>query len=224
MLVLETIHRLPSGPAAILKAFCDNILVSGLGIQHLVVGDDFRFGSDRQGDFRLLQKAGKTHDFEVENTRTYTWQGRRVSSTRVRRCLEKSDFEQAGILLGQPFFMSGRVIHGEKLGRTIGVPTANLLPKRVKTPVNGVFAVEVAGVADQVWPGVANLGTRPTLNGEQVRLEIHLLDFEGDLYGKHLRVWFRHKLRDEKKFDRIDNLIVAINQDIESARHYFKGS
>jgi len=202
------------------REFCENILIQGMGVQHLVVGDDFRFGNDRAGDFRFLQKMGAANGFSVENTHTCEWHGERVSSTRVRECLESSDFDSASVMLCRPFFMSGRVIHGQKLGRTIGVPTANLLPKRVRTPVTGVFAVEVRGLGD-VQQGVANLGTRPTLGGEQVRLEVHLLDFKGDLYGKHLRVMFRHKIRDEKKFDGLDALTKAIHQDIETAKHFF---
>ena len=211
------------------RQFCDDILVAGLGIKHLVVGDDFRFGNDRTGDFRFLQSKGEEHGFTVENTHTFEWHGDRVSSTRVRECLEQSDFDSAAVMLCQPFFMSGRVIHGEKLGRTIGVPTANFLPKRVRTPVSGVFAVQVRGldpalpgVKNGVANGVANLGTRPTVGGEKVRLEVHLLNFKGDLYGRHLRVMFRHKIREEIKFDGLEALKVAIQQDIETATRYFK--
>jgi riboflavin kinase/FMN adenylyltransferase len=202
------------------REFCDNILVKGLGVKHLVVGDDFRFGNDRTGDFRFLKQAGAEQGFTVENTHTFEWHGDRVSSTRVRECLEQGDFNSASVMLCRAFFMSGRVVHGQKLGRTIGVPTANFLPKRVRTPVSGVFAVEVRGL-DQIYQGVANLGTRPTLGGEQVRLEVHLLNFKGDLYGKHLRVMFRHKIRDEKKFDGLDSLTAAIQQDIETAKQFF---
>ncbi|MAR89509.1 MAG: bifunctional riboflavin kinase/FMN adenylyltransferase [Pseudomonadales bacterium] len=202
------------------REFCDRILVQGLGIRHLVVGDDFRFGNDRAGDFRFLQTAGASQGFTVEHTHTYEWRGGRVSSTRVRERLEQSDFATAEVMLGRPFFMSGRVIHGQKLGRSIGVPTANLLPKRVQTPVTGVFAVEVQGLGP-LQQGVANLGTRPTLGGEQVRLEVHLLGFDGDIYGEHLRVLFRHKIRDEKKFDGLDALTAAIHQDIATAQAYF---
>ncbi|MBA57209.1 MAG: bifunctional riboflavin kinase/FMN adenylyltransferase [Pseudomonadales bacterium] len=202
------------------REFCENILIQGMGIRHLVVGDDFRFGNDRAGDFRFLQAMGEENGYTVENTHTFEWHGERVSSTRVRECLEHSDFDSASVMLCRPFFMSGRVIHGQKLGRTIGVPTANLLPKRVRTPVTGVFAVEVRGL-DKIEQGVANLGTRPTLGGEQVRLEVHLLNFQGDLYGKHLRVMFRHKIRDEKKFDGLEALTDAIRQDIETAKQFF---
>lgn len=203
------------------REFCDQILLNGLGIRHLVVGDDFRFGHDRSGDFAFLQAVGKEAGFSVEHTCTYELAGERVSSTRVRECLERSDFESAATLLGQPFFMSGRVMHGQKLGRQLGVPTANLLPKRIRTPIRGVFAVEVAGLGG-IRRGVANLGTRPTVSGERVRLEVHLLDFDQDIYGRHVQVIFRHKIRDEKKFDGLDALKAGIQQDIQTARGFFR--
>lgn len=203
------------------EEFCDDILINGLGIRHLVVGDDFRFGHDRSGDFAFLQQAGLRAGFTVEHTCTFEMDGERVSSTRVRETLERSDFDYAGRMLGQPFFMSGRVIHGQRLGRTIGVPTANLLPKRIRTPISGVFAVEVQGLDGGVRQGVANLGTSPTVNGQRVRLEVHLFNFNGDIYGHHVQVVFRHKIRDEQKFSGLDALKAAIQQDIETARHYF---
>ena len=203
------------------RQFCDDILINGLGIRHLVVGDDFRFGHDRSGDFAFLQQVGKVHGFTVEHTCTYELDGDRVSSTWVRECLERSDFDMAANLLGQPFYMTGRVLHGNRLGRTIGVPTANLLPKRIRTPIQGVFAVEMDGLGKR-WPGVANLGTSPTVNGTRVRLEVHLLDFNQDIYGRHVQVIFRHKIRDEKKFDGLDALKTAIQQDIRTARDFFQ--
>ena len=202
------------------QQFCDNVLVKGLAIRHLVVGDDFRFGSDRSGDFQFLQQVGQANDFGVENTHTFEWQGERVSSTRVRQCLENSDFKSASVMLCKPYFMSGRIVHGQKLGRTIGVPTANVLPKRVRTPLTGVFAVEVNGLGE-TQRGVANLGSRPTVGGDRVRLEVHLLDFDQDIYGKYIQVTFRHKIRDEKKFNGIDELKAAIYKDIETARRFF---
>lgn len=203
------------------QEFCDNILIKGLGIRHLVVGDDFRFGHDRSGDFIFLQKAGESAGFTVEHTCTFEMDGERVSSTRVRETLERSDFDTAARLLGQPFFMSGRVMHGNQLGRTLGVPTANLLPKRIRTPISGVFVVEVEGLEGGRRQGVANLGTSPTVNGQRVRLEVHLFDFNQDIYGCQVRVIFRHKIRDEQKFDGLDALKAAIQQDIQTARQYF---
>lgn len=204
------------------QQFCDRVLIHGLGVQHLVVGDDFRFGNDRSGDFAFLQKVGDANGFSVENTHTFEWHGARVSSTRVRECLEQSDFKSASVMLCKSYFMSGRIVHGQKLGRTIGVPTANVLPKRVRTPVSGVFAVEVRGLGD-VLQGVANLGTRPTVGGDRVRLEVHLLDYDQDIYGKYIQVMFRHKIRDEQKFDGLDALKAAIQKDIETAHTFFNG-
>ena len=205
------------------QEFCDGVLVKGLGIKHLVVGDDFRFGNDRSGDFQFLKKQGNSHGFTVENTHTFEWHGERVSSTRIRECLEQDDFKSASVMLCKPFFMSGRVVHGQKLGRTIGVPTANVLPKRVRTPVSGVFAVEVRGLGEKgkAQQGVANLGTRPTVGGDQVRLEVHLLNFNQDIYGQYIQVMFRHKIRDEQKFDGLDALKAAIQNDIETAKTFF---
>lgn len=203
------------------QAFCDDILIDGLGIRHLVIGDDFRFGHDRSGDFAFLQALGAQAGFSVEHTCTFEMEGERVSSTRVRETLERSEFEAAARLLGQPFFMSGRVIHGNQLGRTLGVPTANLLPKRIRTPISGVFAVEVEGLDGGRRQGVANLGTSPTVNGQRVRLEVHLFDFNQDIYGRRMRVIFRHKIRDEQKFGGLDALTAAIRQDIQIARQFF---
>lgn len=202
------------------RAFCEDLLIRGLGVRHLVIGDDFRFGHDRSGDFAFLQAMGAEAGFSVEHTCTFEMDGGRVSSTRVRETLERSDFEAAARLLGQPFFMSGRVIHGNQLGRTLGVPTANLLPKRIRTPISGVFAVEVEGLGERRL-GVANLGTSPTVNGQRVRLEVHLFDFNQDIYGRRLRVVFRHKIRDEQKFNGLDALTAAIRQDIQVARQFF---
>ncbi len=205
------------------REFSDRVLIQGLGVQHLVVGDDFRFGNDRSGDFKFLQQVGSENGFTVENTHTFEWHGERVSSTRIRECLEQSDFKSASVMLCKSFFMSGRIVHGQKLGRTIGVPTANVLPKRVRTPVSGVFAVEVKGL-DGVQQGVANLGTRPTVGGDVVRLEVHLLNFNQDIYGKYIQVMFRHKIRDEQKFDGLDALKAAIQNDIDTAKAFFNGN
>lgn len=203
------------------EQFCSDILINGLGVRHLVVGDDFRFGHDRSGDFAFLQRAGQKAGFAVEHTCTFELDGERVSSTRVRECLEQSRFDLAARLLGQPFFMSGKIVHGRRLGRQLGVPTANLLPRRIRTPISGVFAVEVDGLGAAPCQGVANLGTSPTVDGQRVRLEVHLFDFNRDIYGCPMRVLFRHKIRDEQKFDGLDALTAAIQQDIRIAREFF---
>lgn len=208
-------------------AFCQRVLVEGLGIKHLVVGDDFRFGNDRCGDFGFLQNTGAAHGFSVENTCTYEVDGARVSSTRIRNALASGNIDGVKALLGEHFSISGRVVHGDKIGRTIGVPTANVLLNRDVSPVNGVFAVEVSLLDDPKGgslQGVANVGLRPTVAGTQMRLETHVFDFDGDLYGRRVSVSFRHKIRDEQKFAGLDALKTQIADDIASAQSYFTQS
>ncbi|OUS29936.1 riboflavin biosynthesis protein RibF [Gammaproteobacteria bacterium 45_16_T64] len=214
--------------------FCKSILVDGLGIKHLVVGDDFRFGNDRCGDFSFLQNAGASNGFSVEHTCTYEVEGGRVSSTRIRNALADGNIEIVKDLLGEHFSISGRVVHGDKIGRTIGVPTANVLLNRDISPVNGVFAVTVTmpehvDVLGKVRTersalGVANVGLRPTVSGTQMRLETHLFDFDEDIYGRRVSVSFRHKIRDEQKFSGLDALKAQIAEDILSAKSYFTQS
>ena len=204
--------------------FVDNLLVRGLGIVHLVVGDDFRFGADRCGDFAYLVEAGSQHGFTVADTPTCEIAAERVSSTRIRATLQNGELDLAAALLGHPYAISGRVRHGDKLGRQIGVPTANLAMRRVQSPVAGVYAVRVNGGGLQGAPGVANVGTRPTVNGTDNRLEVHLLDFSGDLYSRHLEVEFLHFLRPEKKFDGLEALTAAIHADIDNAKAFFSQS
>lgn len=201
--------------------FIQNLLVNGLGVKYLVIGDDFRFGKNRVGDFAMLQDAGITHGFEVVNMHTFTQDGERVSSTRVRAALGQGDLNAAEKLLGRVYRMSGRVAHGDKKGRTIGFPTANIHLHRKATPLLGVFAVELFGVEGEPVPGVANLGTRPTVDGMKTLLEVHLFDFVGDIYGCHVHVEFLHKLRDEKRFDSFDDLRAQIQRDVDQARAFF---
>lgn len=205
------------------EAFIQNLLVDGLGVKYLVIGDDFRFGKDRAGDFAMLQAAGKEHGFEVVNMHTFVLDDARVSSTRVRSALAEGDLNAAEKLLGRTYRMSGRVAHGDKKGRTIGFPTANIHLHRINTPLRGVFAVELFGVEGEPLPGVANLGTRPTVGGMRTLLEIHLFDFEGDIYGHHVHVDFLSKLRDERRFDSFDELKVQIHRDADQARDFFVG-
>ncbi len=201
--------------------FVHRVLVDGLGLKALVVGDDFRFGCDRSGDFDMLQQAGVDHGFEVLDTRTVSKYGERVSSTRIRIALEAGRFDRVRDLLGRPYTISGRVVHGQKLGKRMGVPTANVHLHRYRAPLSGVFAVE-AVVGDEQLKGVANVGVRPTVS-DQVKpiLEAHLLDWRGDLYGQRIVVEFKHKIREEIKFASIDELRRAIEQDIEDARAWF---
>ncbi|MFN3712587.1 MAG: bifunctional riboflavin kinase/FAD synthetase [Alcanivoracaceae bacterium] len=204
--------------------FVDNLLVTGLGIRYLVVGDDFRFGADRCGDFAYLRDAGQRYGFGVSDTPTCEIDAERVSSTRIRAALQQGNLQRAAALLGHPYAISGRVRHGDKRGRQLGVPTANLAMQRVQSPVAGVYAVRVNGAGLSGAPAVANVGTRPTVDGVDNRLEVHLLDFAGDLYGRHLEVQFLHFLRAEKKFDGLDALVTAIQADIGNARAFFSQS
>lgn len=202
--------------------FIERILVKGLAARHLMIGDDFRFGHGRSGDFKLLQRAGLEHHFNVEMMPTIDWQGERVSSSAVREALEKGEIEHADRLLGRAYRISGRVMHGDKIGRQLGFPTANVQLKRKRLPLLGVFAVTLSGIAAQPLPGAASLGVRPTLSaGLKPVLEVHLLDFERDIYGAHVTVNFMHKLRDEHKYDSLEALKAQIALDVSATRTYF---
>jgi len=203
------------------QAFISDLLVKRLGVQYLAVGDDFRFGAGREGDFLLLQKAGDEFGFDVTSTQTFCEGGLRISSTAVRQALADDDLELAETLLGHPFSIAGRVVHGDELGRTIGFPTANLPLRRQVSPVKGVYAVEVAGLGDKLLPGVANIGTRPTVAGVRQQLEVHLLDVVMDLYGRHIDVILRKKIRNEQRFASLDELKAQIARDELTARELF---
>ncbi len=201
--------------------FVDTILVDGLGVKHLEVGDDFRFGCDRVGDFEFLQQAGLSQGFTVEAAQTVELDGLRVSSTQVRQALATADFALAERLLGRPYRISGRVLHGQKLARQLGTPTANIQLKRRRVPLSGVYLVSVE-LDGKPWPGVANIGVRPTVSGDgSAHLEVHLLDFAGDLYGRRLTVEFHHKLREEQRFASLEALKSAIDADIAAARAHW---
>lgn len=201
--------------------FVHAVLVEGLGVQHLEVGDDFRFGCDRAGDFEFLRRAGEREGFTVEAATTLSLDGLRVSSTSVREALAAGDLAHAERLLGRPYAVQGRVIHGQHLGRELGAPTANLQLKRRRTALSGVFTV-LAEVDGQRLPAVANIGLRPSVQGDGLpHLEVHLLDYRGDLYNRRMQVTFRHKLRDEQRFASLDALKQAINMDIAAARAYW---
>jgi riboflavin kinase/FMN adenylyltransferase len=202
--------------------FVDHILVDGLGVKHLEVGDDFRFGCDRLGDFDFLQQAGVTQGFTVEAAQTVEIDGVRVSSTQIRNALANGDFTLAERLLGRPFSIAGRVLHGQKLARQLGTPTANVQLKRRRVPFTGVYLVSTE-IDGKTWPGVANIGVRPTVAGDgNAHLEIHILDFTGDLYGRRLKVAFHQKLRDEQRFASLEALKTAINADVATARAHWR--
>jgi riboflavin kinase/FMN adenylyltransferase len=204
------------------QQFIDKVLVSGLNVNHLVIGDDFRFGCDRTGDFALLKQTGKERGYSVENTKTVEVSGSRVSSTRVRNALNDNKFELVEQLLERPYTITGCVVHGRKLGRQLGVPTANVSLGRKVLVLKGVYAVEALLASGEYKKGVANIGVRPTVDGIQPSLEVHLFDFEGSIYGQHLCVTFKHKIRDEQKFSDINALKEQIFRDIEETKTYFK--
>jgi len=197
--------------------FIRRILVESLGVRYLVLGDDFHFGYKRRGNFEMLQAAGREFGFKVINMHTFNIDGQRVSSTRIREALAAGDLAAAEKLLGRPYRMSGRVAHGDKRGRTIGIPTANIHLHRKVTPVSGVYVVEMFGVKGEPVDGVANVGTRPTVGGTRTLLEVHLLDFDQDIYGCHVNIDFLHKLRDEQRYDSFEALKERIFLDIDEA-------
>jgi riboflavin kinase / FMN adenylyltransferase len=200
------------------QRFVDELMVAGLGARHVVVGNDFRYGCNAGGTIDTLRRAGTVHGFGVEQIEPFVFDGVRVSSTAVRERLGRSDFEGARRLLGRPYRMLGRVVHGRELGRTLGFPTANLRLMRRKSPVCGILAVRVRGIGPTALPAVASLGTRPTVGGKEVLLEVYVFDFNGDLYGRELEVEFVAKLRDEVKFDSVDALMAQMKIDAAQAR------
>ena len=203
------------------EEFIQRILLDGLGVKHLVVGDDFRFGKARTGDFALLQQAGARHGFPVVNIESFNLQGQRVSSTRIREALRSGDLATSELLLGRPYGMTGRVAHGDKRGRTIGFPTANIHLHRPVSPVDGVFAVHMSGIDDEPLAGVANVGTRPTVGGSRSLLEVHLFNFDRDIYGVHVHVSFLKKLREEHHFESFAALKQQIMLDAAQAQAFF---
>ena len=199
------------------ERFVEEVLVGGLGVRALMVGRDFRYGARRAGDFAALEAAAKRHAFSLEAMDDVEFEGRRVSSSAVRAALQAGDLRGAERLLGHPYFISGRVAHGAKLGRGLGFPTANIVLRR-PPPIAGIFVVEV----DRLGRGVASVGRRPTVNPVPIPLlEVHLFDRDEDLYGEHLRVRFLEKLRDEEKYDGLPALQAAIARDATRAREFF---
>jgi riboflavin kinase/FMN adenylyltransferase len=206
------------------EEFIERVLVRGLAVRHLIIGDDFRFGKGRAGDFGMLQAAGQMHGFGVEAMHTIEINGERVSSSAVRDALGVGDLEHAARLLGRPYNISGRVVHGDKIGRKIGWPTANIQLKRKRVALTGVFAATVSGLDKRHLPGAASLGVRPTLGqGLKPVLEVHLFDFDQQIYGAHVTVHLLHKLRDEMKFASFDELTAQIARDVQATKDYFAG-
>lgn len=202
--------------------FIRHYLVEKLNIRFLSIGDDFHFGAQRQGNFQTLLEAGKTFGFEVENNDSFYLNQQRISSTLIRQALANDDLVLAASLLGKPYSIHGRVAHGNKLGRTIGFPTANIHLHRQVNPVQGVYAVEILTKQGERYQGVANVGNRPTIDGKtRPLLEVHIFDFQQNLYGQALEVVFRHKIRNEIRFANFEQLKQQIAQDVESAKGFF---
>jgi riboflavin kinase/FMN adenylyltransferase len=212
----------PSFAALSPEDFAAKVLGEKLGIQHIMVGEDFRFGHKRSGDIPQLEALAAKLHFTVEIIPPILTGGERVSSTKLRQALTQGKHDLVRNYLGYPYSMSGRVARGDQRGRQWGFPTANIYLHRDLTPVQGVYTVLVQGLADQGLPGVANIGVRPTVDGTRALLEVHLLDFDQNIYGKQVKVEFCEKLRDEKRFENIDLLRQQIADDVREARAYFE--
>ena len=197
--------------------FISEILES-INLASFTVGDDFRFGQDRKGDIELLRNWGKEKNILIENTETILFDSQRISSSRIRKAITENNFDLAEDLLGRPYTFSGKVVHGQHLGRTINIPTANIWLPKQKLPIKGVYAVECY-LNHQIIQGIANMGVRPTIGGSSPVLEIHLFEFDKDIYSERLRVKFIKKIRDEKKFDNLDMLKLQIQEDILIAKN-----
>lgn len=206
------------------QAFIDRVFVEGLGVRHLVLGDDFRFGRAREGDYEMIAAQGERYGYQAETTDTFTLDGERVSSTRIRKALEEADFALAERLLSRPYSIAGKVVYGRQLGRDLGFPTANLQLHRLRAPLSGVYVVRVSGPGLDGVSGVANVGTRPTVDDSiRANLEVHLLEGRPDLYGRHIEVTFLHKLREEQRFPSVDVLREQIAADVAEAHAWLAG-
>jgi riboflavin kinase/FMN adenylyltransferase len=201
--------------------FIEDLLVKQLKVKHLIIGDDFRFGKNRIGNFALLEQAGKQLDFAVSDTASYKLQQCRISSTEIRKALENNQLVEAERMLGRPYSIIGRVFHVDKRGRKLGFPTANVLLKRRVSPVSGVYVVKIDSLTGQYY-GVANIGSRPTVSGVKQQLEVHIFDFNKNIYGETIEVILLSKLREEIKFDTISNLTEQIEYDSKQARKFVR--
>ncbi len=202
--------------------FIKDILIDKLNVKHLVIGDDFHFGKARRGNFAMLKEAGAIYGFQVDDTHSYELNEMRISSTLIRDALGEGDLALAARMLGRDYSVCGRVAHGDKRGRTLGYPTANIEMFRKNTPIVGVYAVTMTGIDGREYAGVANVGTRPTVDGSsKVILETHLFDFNREIYGAYVEVHFKRKLRDEMRFQSLQQLKQQIAYDVSRARKIF---
>lgn len=199
----------------------DELLHHRLGAGYVLVGDDFRFGHARGGDHAFMAAAGQRLGFDVAQSSTLNLARERISSSRIREVLAAGNFALAADLLGHEYFIMGRVVYGRQLGRQLGVPTANIRLQRYKAALEGVYCVTVTGIDGLSYNGIANIGVRPTVDGKEPLLEVHVFDYAGDLYNALLTVTFKRKLRDERAFSGIDALKAQIDRDIVSARDWF---
>jgi len=202
------------------QAFVQDLLVDALGVRRIIAGDDFRYGHNREGDLASLRLASEKYGFEVIPADTFHYNGVRVSSSLVRGYLSLGDFSQANGMLGRPYQISGRVIHGDKRGRLLGFPTANLALNRKNIPLSGVYAVRVHGLDDKVYGGVASIGTRPVFNGVKVLLETYIFEFDQQIYGRRISIEFLKHLRDERDFATVDALCTQMQKDEKRAREH----
>ena len=198
----------------------ENFLVELLDVKYIVAGDDFRFGKNAEGDYAMLQHAGEIHNFGVSHIGTLLFEHERVSSTRIRNALQEGDFEIAEKLLGHPYFMMGTVVMGRKLGATLGVPTANIRLQRYRSAIQGVFAVTVEGL-DKTYEGSAYVGSRPTVDGKEPLLEVHLFDFDQNIYGERVTVRFHEKFREDVKFANLEELKQQMKVDVMTTKSWF---
>lgn len=206
--------------------YVESLLINGLGIACLIIGNDFRFGNQRKGDFALLEQYSKRFGFELIESASCMHNGVRISSTYVREQLQKGDFELVELLLNRPYGISGAVVKGQQLGRDLGFPTCNVRLNRMSLPLHGVYACDVkvdnVDMAERLLKGAANIGYRPTVSdGRKAILEVHLLDFDSDIYGERITVIFRHKIREERKFESLQALQTCIAIDVQTVRDFF---
>ena len=202
------------------QSFVEDVLLATLKMQYCFIGDDFRFGKDRQGDYSMLESMAKNNGFVAKKVKRVTLNEQRVSSSEIRRLLRLGEFKMAEQLLGRPFAIGGRILHGEKRGRTIGFPTINISIRRRLSPVLGVFAVLIE-FNKKTYQGVCNVGKRPTVGGEKTLLEVYIFDFDKNVYGEYAKVLFRHRIREEMKFESFEQLKDQIAMDANGARRYF---
>ena len=205
------------------SSFINQVLVQKIGVKHCFIGDDFRFGKGRLGDFSMLKAASHENNYTIEKLNSVLLDGLRVSSSAVRNFLTDGNFTGAEKFLGRPFSISGKVAHGDKLGRTIGFPTANISIHRKLSPILGVYSVLVK-LKSQTYNGVCNVGKRPTLGGKKTLLEVFIFDFNEEIYGEYATVIFKQKCRDEKKFESFDELKKQIKKDVQKSRLFFQNN